>query len=223
METRKNPLLFEDPDANPTADLEHLEINTIHKRKTRLKKREIRDLRRIDNARQAVEGWNKDFDIYGFSKSQFSLIDLITAILEIIGPAEMFVSTWTAANTDVTRILEFCNEGKVTKARWLVDLTFQRRTPELAQRIRNIFGADAIRVAKNHAKYVVLTNDKFNVVLQTSMNLNFNPRFENFNLADDPELAEFLLGIADEIWKKQHRNLASQKPGQIEQYFYKEM
>lgn len=223
MKSRQNPLLFEDPDFTPTADLERLKINTVHKRQVRKKKREIRDLRQIDNAKQAIDGWNKEFEIYGFSKSQFSLIDLITATLDIIGPAEMFISTWTAANTDVTRVLEFVNGGQIINARWLVDLTFQRRTPELAQRIRDVFGKDAIRVAKNHAKYVVLTNDDYKVVIQTSMNLNFNPRFENFSLAHDPELVNFLLGIANEIWRRQKRELASDKPGAIERFFYDEM
>ncbi|MFM7521296.1 MAG: site-specific integrase [Planctomycetota bacterium] len=85
--------------------------------------------------------------------------------------------------------------GTVTRARWLVDLTFVRRCPQLAARIREAFGDDAIRVTRNHAKFAIVHNDTWNVVCRTSMNLNHNPRLEDFTVAHDPELAAFLLAM----------------------------
>lgn len=220
MESRTNTILKET--ADPVFDLERLTGPMFYRKKITHKK-DIRDLRRTETARQAIAGWDKTIEIHGFTKAQFSLIDLVEAVLEIIGPAKMFLSTWTAANTDVTRVLHFCQSAQVLESRWLVDLTFQKRQPQLAQRIRNTFGADAIRVGKNHAKFVILYNDQYDVIINTSMNLNFNPRFENFTLKNDPELCKFYLAIAEEVWSRQARTLADDRPGEIIQFFNREM
>ena len=39
------------------------------------------------------------------------------------------------------------------------------------------------------------------------MNLNENPRLEDFTLAHDPELAGFLIGAMDDLWANQRRSL----------------
>lgn len=221
METNVNPLLK--TDVNPAADVFSLEAPTVHRRPLKTAKRDIRDVRRAETAATALAGFDAECEIYGFTKGQFSVIDVLTALLAVTGPAELVISTWTAANADVTTVLQFVEAGTVTGARWLVDLTFQRRTPQLANRIRQVFGPDAIRVAKNHAKFALLSNDRWKVVLRTSMNLNFNPRFENFQVAHDPELFDFHAAIIEELWTKQPRTLADANPGAIGRYFAAEM
>jgi hypothetical protein len=39
------------------------------------------------------------------------------------------------------------------------------------------------------------------------MNLNENPRLEDFTLAHDPELAGFIIGNLDNLWATQRRSL----------------
>jgi len=212
-----NPILAPTPE--PAADLTRIEALTVHRRTVRTKHRHLRDLRRAQAAVEALDGLDKETEIFGFTKGQFSIIDILSDCLRRIGPADLFISTWTAANTDVTTVLEFVNTGLIRRARWLVDLTFQRRSPQLAQRIRQVFGPEAIRVARNHAKFAMLTNAEWKLVLRTSMNLNFNPRFEDFTLANDPDLADFLTTIIDEIWTKKHRSLADARPYDIHKHF----
>ena len=220
MKTTKNPLLFEKHD--PVFPLENIQSPTIRVAK-HTHKRETRDLRRKQTAAEAIKGFNKEVEIYGFTKGQFSVIDIIEAVLEITGPAHLTVSTWTAATTDVTSVIKFVQAHMCTTSRWLVDYTFQQRSPELAKRIRDVFGADAIRVGKNHAKFFMLQNDRWDIICPTSMNLNFNPRFENFMLRNDPDMCQFHQSIFDEIWTNQKSTLATQKAGVIERHFAKEM
>lgn len=205
---RQNPLFKKE--SNPVADLTDFQSPAVHRRK-RSAKRDIRDVRRAETAADAIGPIDKETEIYGFTKGQFSVIDIINHVIDQIGPARLDISTWTAANSDVTTVLEMVNERRIESARWLVDLTFNRRSPELAQRIRDVFGDDAIRVAKNHAKFVMLGNDEWKVVVRTSMNLNFNPRFENFQLGHDPELYQFHAAIFDEIWTKQKRGIQDER------------
>ena len=162
-------------------------------------------------------------EIYGFTKGQFSVVDLLQESLRITGKAALTVSTWTAAQTDVSTVIDFVESGFCDSARWLVDLTFQRRSPELAQRIRDAFGADAIRVGKNHAKFFMIRNNEWDVICQTSMNLNFNPRFENFSIRNDPGLCDFHQTIFDEIWRNQKRTMATARPYEIQKHFLNEM
>jgi len=213
-----NPLTADRSD--PVADLENLAAPSVLRRPRRKSSMtQYRDLRRKQTAKQAIESFTSEVEIFGFTKGQFSLIDLITATLDIVGRADLTISTWTASHTDVTTILEFVQSNRVDTARWLVDLTFQRRTPALAKQIREVFGADAIRVAKTHAKFATISNDKWQVVIRTSMNLNFNPRFEDFTIAHDPRLFAFLSQIVDEVWSKQKRSMADERPYDIIKHF----
>ncbi len=222
MRSHQNPLFREEHDAH--ADLTRIESPTvfvdIRKPTT---KREIRDARRTKTAAEVMDGFDEETSIHALTKGQFSLYDVLTAITEIIGPASLDISTWTASKTDVGVVCDWLGEGRILSSRWLVDLTFQRRTPEVATQIRRLFGDDAIRVAQNHAKLAVLTNDRWSVIVQTSMNLNFNPRFESFTAANDPELSKFYRDIFDEVWKRQSRKLASAKPWEITKHYTEEM
>ena len=205
LPVRQNPLLETKHD--PVADADA--IRRAHLVLVRERYRDIRDLRRKQTATEAVAGLDLDGrEIFGLTKGQFSLIDLIEAVLDRTGPAALSISTWTAANTDVSTALSLVAAGRVTAARWLVDLTFVRRCPQLAARIREAFGADAVRVTKNHAKFSVLQNPTWKVVIRTSMNLNHNPRLEDFTVAHDPELAAFLQATLDDLWQTQRRSLA---------------
>ena len=220
MKTTQNPLL--DTKKDPTFPLESISSPTVRRARS-THTREIRDLRRKQTAEKAVEGFDKDLEIYGFTKGQFSVIDLLESMINITGPAALTVSTWTAAKTDVTTVVKFVETGHCTSARWLVDFTFQKRSPELAAHIRDAFGHDAIRVGKNHAKFFMLRNSAWDVVCMTSMNLNFNPRFENFMLRHDKAMCDFHDAILDEIWTKQKPSLASAKAGEFERFFANEM
>jgi hypothetical protein len=100
------------------------------------------------------------------------------------------------------------------------------RLAELAQRIRDVFGDDSIRVAKNHSKFFLLDTpgpDGWKIVCRTSMNLNFNPRFENFQIAHDPELFDFHAAILDSVWHRQRRDLQDATPYSIHQHFDRDL
>lgn len=218
LPNRQNPLFETDePEVTDPGVIKKAHFAIVRK-----KYRDIRDLRRRETAAEAVAGLSLDGrETFGLTRGQFSLIDLIESALAITGPAELAISTWTAANTDISTTLALVASGRITAARWLVDLTFVRRCPQLVARIRDTFGGNAIRVTRNHAKFCVITNDKWQVVLRTSMNLNHNPRLEDFTIAHDPELAAFLLTAINDIWAKQDRKLAEDRVANISAWWHK--
>lgn len=192
----------------------------VYKSVTAKHKKIIRDLRRRETAVESIAEFQKGVELFGFTKGQFSVIDLINAVIHKIGHAEyMAISTWAAAKADVHQVFDLINSGNLDSARWLIDYTFQRRMPGLAQEIRKTFGANGIRVAKNNAKFTLIRNEDWRIVIRTSMNINFNPRFEDFTLSHDPELFEFIDAILDDVWKKQGADLAFEKASTIEHHF----
>lgn len=211
MELTANPLLFEW--APPVADPGVIQKATI---KRPIAQRKRLELLRQESATEAVAELERDgMELFGLTRGQFSLADLLVAILDKTGPASLSISTWTAAAADIQRMMELLESGKISSCRWLVDQTFVRRVPALAAQIRKLFGDDAIRVTKTHAKFCTVVNDGWQVAIRSSMNLNQNPRLESFQVGHDPELCNFLTAALDDVWQRQDRRL--QDAGSSEQ------
>jgi hypothetical protein len=171
--------------------------------------RVIEDQRRAASAAAVVAQLERDgTELVGLTRGQFSLTELIEAVLERTGPAELGISTWTAASASVEAMLRLLQTGQVTGCRWLVDTTFVRRVPALVAEIRKQFGDDAIRVTRTHAKFVTVVNREWQVAIRSSMNLNCNPRMESFEMGHDPELCNWLVGVMDQVWHNQPRQMA---------------
>jgi hypothetical protein len=164
-------------------------------------RRELRRMLRQGNAIEDLGTIYPGMSLYGFTKGHWSLVDLLGAILDQTGPADLTISTWTAHHNDLTRVVEFFRSDVIRSLRFLTDVSFVRRRPAWAELLRERFGDQAIRLSSVHAKFVLIRNEKWALVCRTSMNLNNNPRFEDFMLEDSPSLAAFLQGLMDEIWK----------------------
>lgn len=163
--------------------------------------RTIRRLMGDENAHAAVAGLEPGCELFGFSKGQFSLINLIRAVLDQTGPANVTVCTWTAAHGSIDDAYAMLNDRKILSMRWLIDFSFLSRRPDYVERLRAQFGDDCIRVTSCHAKFVTIRNDRWDLAIRTSMNLTDNPRLENFEISDDAGLASFLDGIVNEVFE----------------------
>jgi hypothetical protein len=135
-----NPLLVSS--APPVVD--PLVISTPVMRRRIPASRVIEDQRRAASAAAVVAQLERDgTELVGLSRGEFSLSDLIEAVLAKTGPAQLGISTWTAASASVEAMLRLLQTGQVTGCRWLVDTTFVRRVPALVAEIRKQFGDDA--------------------------------------------------------------------------------
>ena len=166
-------------------------------------RRKLLDARRMVSAEVAIRDLAPGLELVGFTKGQFSLLDLIKATAKHIGPSHLHISTWTAALSEVGELAVMHKRGVLLSTRWLADISLGGRDRGVMQAILHHFGKNSVRVTKNHSKFCVFINDEWRLVLLSSMNLNMNPRMENFSLSNDPELAAWLLAFLDEIWGKQ--------------------
>lgn len=183
--------------------------------------RRIEDQRRASSAAAVVQHLERDgTELVGMTRGQWSLSDLITAVVDKCGPSQLSISTWTAAGTSVQAMLDLLQSGRITSCRWLVDTTFVRRVPALVAEIRRQFGADAIRVTRTHAKFATIVNNEWQIALRSSMNLNANPRMESYEIGHDPQLCTWLVGLMDDIWAKQPRRMAEASHAEQSQWFH---
>jgi hypothetical protein len=211
-----NPLLADS--APPVVD--PLCITTPILKRQIPSRRLIEDQRRAQSAAEAIAQLERDgCELVGLTRGQFSLTDLLVAVLAKTGPAALTISTWTAASASVQSMLELLQTGKITSCKWLVDTTFVRRVPALVAEIRRQFGDDAIRVTRTHAKFATVSNAKWEVAIRSSMNLNQNPRLESYELGHDPQLCRWLEGVVAEVWANQPRRLAEASHAEQSEWF----
>lgn len=206
MKPRANPLLKHglkavDPDGFASPHI----FNDNRRGQT---KTELVRLMRKQNAAEFIGTLQPRINRFGLSKGQFSLIDILDAITAQTGPAHLTLSTWTAARADLSRLEEMLAERFVT-VRFLLDFSFQRRQPSLIAHIRKLFGDQSIVVTRNHAKFCLISRDDWRLVIRTSMNLNHNPRLEDVEIKDDPDLYGFLDRIVTEFFDA--HNTSAQK------------
>lgn len=196
-----------------------LEGGTIHKRKK--VNREIRPAFRGETAAMAIGELYPGCEIYGFTKGQFCCINILEHVLNQTGPAHVTICTWSAASGDIRAAHRMLKLGNIKSLRFVVDFSFKSRKPQFCKELLETFGPDAIRVTSIHAKFMTVKSNKFSLVIRTSMNLNFNPRFENFEISDDPGMMAFMDGVVDEIWRTQEPHEGFQSPSKGKQSFEK--
>lgn len=183
------------------SNLTELKSKAVYRRDK--KKRYLVRALRGEGAARAIGEIKPGCEIFGFTKGQFSCIDLLIHCLKYTGPADVFVATWSAAAGDIKAAYNFLKNGKIRSIKFLVDYSFRSRKPEFCDELVSVFGDDAIRVTVTHAKYFLIRNEDWDLVIRTSMNLNYNPRYENFEISDDKDFADFQQAIIDEIWNSQ--------------------
>jgi hypothetical protein len=181
--------------------LEKLSSANTHKR--RGVNRQIVKAVRGESAKQAIGVLYPGCEIYGFTKGQFCLIDILEHCLEQTGPADVVICTWSAASGDIRAANRLLREKRIKSLRFVVDYSFKSRKPEFCAELLTTFGADCIRVSSIHAKFCTVKSDTYSLVIRTSMNLNYNPRFENFEISDDVGMFDFMSEIVEELWRTQ--------------------
>lgn len=161
------------------------------------------------DARNAVKLLERGGRVIGMTKGQFSLIDLISALLEKVGPSHCVVSTWTTGIRDQESADWLLQTGRILSLKFLTDRSFPSRQYKYAKSMVERFGSDTIWCTRTHAKFALLSNDDgWRVAVRSSMNLNRNPRFEQFDIDDDAEIFAFFEAQVDDICKPERSGIA---------------
>lgn len=174
-----------------------------HRGQAHERRREVRRALAEKSAAAAIGLIEHGCDIFVLTAGQFDLIDAIIHVLSATGRADVVLATWTAAAADIKFAYKILEEGRIRSIRFLVDFSFVSRQPAYCAALRETFGEDCIRITKLHAKFVLVRNASWDVVIKTSMNLNQNRRMETIEVSEDKEFANFMQAFVDEVFGAQ--------------------
>lgn len=137
--------------------------------------------------------------IMGLTRGQFSLIDLIYVILRKIGRAEVICVTWSAGIKDANQVKWMSQNKLIENFVIITDHSYSTRQKKYAIALVDLFGQENIRASEIHAKFTLIKNDAWSIVITTSMNLNANKTCESFEINDDAQIYAFYREFVDHI------------------------
>ena len=153
------------------------------------------------SATEALAALQPRGSVFVLTNGRFSLLDLLVAALDKVGPADVRVSTWSAGIRDAEVVAALQAQDRIRSVRLYVDKSMHRVNESNATTLVDLFGAEALRVCFVHAKMVALRAGDWRIVIRSSMNLNRNPRFEQADIDDDPDLFGCVWAWFDEVDK----------------------
>lgn len=137
--------------------------------------------------------------LFAITRGQFSMIDATLACLDQVGPADISLWTWTVAEYEIECLERLRNDGRIRNALMVIDHGARNKNADLIRQWKSTFGPESVRYVVNHSKIVTIKSDKFKLLLRGSMNLNFNPRFEQFDLTEGGEDYDLVKKIEMEL------------------------
>ena len=122
--------------------------------------------------------------LFAITRGQFSMIDAALHCLDQVGPARLTLWTWTVAEYEIECLERLRLDHRIIDALMVIDHGARNKNAGLIRQWKSSFGQQSVRYVVNHAKIVTIQTDEYRLLLRGSMNLNFNPRFEQFDLTE---------------------------------------
>ena len=148
----------------------------------------------------------------------FGDVDALTYMRVIVKQQRIkyaLISTWCCASEDIAEVRTWLERGYIGRIDFYVGEIFKasyfKQYQELQDLCRTLGGRVAI--CRNHSKIMVLLGEKFDAVIESSANVNTNPRIENTCITVDSELARWYKEFFDGIISFE-RNFDEVKPWQ---------
>lgn len=139
----------------------------------------------FNNASECIGKIENGMSLFAITRGQFSMIDAILhTISDISEPCDVSVWTWAIADYEVESLVRLMIDKRIKSARMLIDFSAKKRNAEIIQKWVEIFGPYSVGYVVNHAKIATVTTQSKKVLLRGSMNLNFNPRYEQLDITE---------------------------------------
>lgn len=118
----------------------------------------------------------------------------------------LLISTWCMAGADIQEIGSWLDAGYLQKVDFYVGEIFTSRYANEFVLLKEICSKYGGRVAlfRNHSKVMAGFGDRFDFVIESSANVNTNPRCEQACISCDAELARGYKDFYDEIRSFDH-------------------
>lgn len=133
---------------------------------------------------QIQQGYNTHYYSFG----NYNLVRLIIYLLRQLGPAHVFLSSYSFSTKSINQLNHLIANGKILSFRVLLDNRVRSISPKPFQMIAASFN---YRCTSVHAKTALLFNDQWQVSIVTSQNATDNPKMERGVIFTDPLIFQF--------------------------------
>ena len=151
------------------------------------------------NAAETIGKLEHGMSLFAVTRGQFSMIDIINYLVVELGQAGVSVWTWVVADYEVEVMTALIDNRKLTEGILIVDYSAGKRNPSIIDGWQSKFGPESVKICKNHAKIIRVWNDDFHFRVGGSMNLNYNPRFEQFDLTEGGADYDLVVRLESEL------------------------
>lgn len=165
----------------------------------RFKQADIGKFKTCDSDIVAEKLSNSD-RVIGLTMGKFSLIDLVHSILKKTGKADVVICTWSAGIKDAHQVKWMVDTDLINNIKMVADHSYKTRQKRYALTIEEMIGVENIRTSEVHAKFVLIRNEKYNISIRTSMNLNANKTCETFEIDNDKEIYDFYNSFIEHLF-----------------------
>ena len=125
------------------------------------------------------------------SDGNWSMHQLLLAILDITGPAVVHLSTYALSETPTRHLVQMKDKGLIKDLYCIIDNRVDTRTAATLQIIKSI--STDFALVDTHAKVTVVTNDDWTITVNGSANYTQNKRYESGSIFCTPEAANMQL------------------------------
>lgn len=119
---------------------------------------------------------NPDSVYHYVSRARWSMHDLLRHLLGFTGPADVYFTTWSITMGPATMLLELKRAGLIRSLHAIVDSRIKVNAPEAHQVLA--MNADSLKLAKLHAKVLVIHNEFNSATVVSSQNFTNTKRIE---------------------------------------------
>ncbi|MCR4341152.1 MAG: hypothetical protein NUW01_14845 [Gemmatimonadaceae bacterium] len=145
--------------------------------------RRTRAVESFRTAADAIGPVHAGMSVFAITRGQFSMIDAVQHVITACAPACVSLWTWTIADYEIQAFTSLLS-ADIASAELLIDSGARQKNHALIQAWIDRFGQASVRHVRNHAKIAMVEGRGLRVLLRGSMNLNFNPRFEQLDVTE---------------------------------------
>lgn len=191
-----------------TVEVKEKPVNKTRRRQTELIAMENRYLYRRAFSESklldclGMEPFKEGYAYHFITAGDVDSLSYLKLILRYQDLEYCLASTWCMAGEDVLQFDEWLTKGKIKKLDFYVGEIFPSTYYHEWVKLNEIFEkhqCGRIAVFRNHSKIYAGYSDKFYFGIETSANINTNPRTENGCITIDKELFEFYKSYFDGI------------------------
>ena len=124
-----------------------------------------------------------------YSEAEFSMHELLEALLKVTGPAYVKLTTFSITEAAIRTFHQLSDEKLILGLHCIFDISVRMHRLGLLNFALNVSGN--IALTKNHAKIILIENENYKLTVISSANLNVNDKIEAGIITTQTEIFYF--------------------------------